>query len=821
MKRTVHFLVVLLLPCLAFAQPPERHGCLILPGGQRPAPVSLTAQQKAQIDETIARSDTFDIIHYNITLDVTDYTGGTLAGSCTVTFQPLMAGQTFIRFDLLDLTVDSVTDAGGTLAFTHDGAFLRVDFAAPPPVGVDQQLTVHYHGNPYQDPVWGGVYFASNIIYNLGIGLSTIPPNFGKALYPCFDSFVERATYSWGVKSAGGRRLHGQGDLTAEVFLGGDTVMRFFEMNDAIPTHVSAFAVGNYADSNWVHTGAYGPVPVRLTALSSGINTMVNKFAGLNDAIDALEFWYGPQPYGRVGYIQTTDGAMEHPTNIAYPIFMNSQPDQDNQDLYSHELGHYWWGDKATPHVHNHMWLKEGPAEYSGHLVEEWRDGHAAFINIVKGNHLNVLRNAHLSDGGFQALSPMPDAHIYGDHTYYKGASVMHNLRGYLGDSLFRQAMTGAQTLLAESDVLPGQFRDALEAASGYDLDAFFNDQVFNPGFSVWVTDAFTSVYDANTSAYDVDVDLRQRLRACPDHYTQVPLDLTLIGNNWERKEYRVTASGETDSYWLEDCPFIPYMVVLNGGMKLNQARMDHEFVIRPGVAFAAQLPWVDFRLDDLVVPDSALVRVEHIWAGPEANNLGAGIGDVSDTHYWRIDGIWPAGLKLDGRVIYDGSGPNDIDFDLYSNTEENAVLAWRATPLDPWTPYPYATITAGNLFNGSGTVDIDTLMKGEYAFANNANVVGVQEQAEGADEVGGQVILVFPTPANETITVSLDAAAHRTLFIDLLDAEGRRVQRTQAAANGTFSRRLDVSALSTGTYTLRVSAMDGRVIGTGRCVVE
>ncbi|MEZ5032179.1 MAG: hypothetical protein R2787_12305 [Saprospiraceae bacterium] len=43
-------------------------------------------------------------------------------------------------------------------------------------------------------------------------------------------------------------------------------------------------------------------------------------------------------------------------------------------------------------------------------------------------------------------LSRLPFQNIYGRHTYWKGASVMHNLRGYLGDSLFRMAQ---QSILA------------------------------------------------------------------------------------------------------------------------------------------------------------------------------------------------------------------------------------------------------------------------------------------------------------------------------------------------------------------------------------
>ena len=45
----------------------------------------------------------------------------------------------------------------------------------------------------------------------------------------------------------------------------------------------------------------------------------------------------------------------------------------------------------------------------------------------------------------------------------------MHNLRGYLGDTLFRQD-DHAHTALYDTAMTAQDFRDALEAGTGYDL---------------------------------------------------------------------------------------------------------------------------------------------------------------------------------------------------------------------------------------------------------------------------------------------------------------------------------------------------------------
>ncbi|MEO8588707.1 MAG: M1 family aminopeptidase, partial [Flavobacteriales bacterium] len=430
--RLLGAVVLVLIVRTAHAQP-NPYGCHYFRNhGHTNAP--LTAAERTQIDETIARSDTFDILHYDIAIDVTRYSAHTIFAATTVDYRALMPDQTYIRFDLLSLVVDSVTSPDGPLTFAYDGSFLRVDLPVAPVVGEEHALTVHYHGDPHRDPDWGGFYFESNYIYNLGIGLTTIPPNFGKVWYPCFDSFVERATYTYHVKSAGTYRLHGQGTFLGEEQLLGDTVIRSYELPQPITTHLSAIAVANYQDSVYIHTGANGDIPVTLTAKPANLAGMVSRFGDLGSAIDALEYWYGPYPYGRVGYVLTTDGALEIPTNVAYPDFMTTQSVSSNRGLFTHELGHHWWGDVVTPHIHNDMWLKEGPAEYSAHLIEEWIGGEAAFVKVVKDNQLYVLKQAHVDDGGFQPLSPMPDEYIYGTHTYYKGAAVVHNLRGYLGD---------------------------------------------------------------------------------------------------------------------------------------------------------------------------------------------------------------------------------------------------------------------------------------------------------------------------------------------------------------------------------------------------
>jgi hypothetical protein len=800
--------VLFLLPVLVALAQPNPFGCHFF--RHQPHFTGYTEQDRTDIQSTIARSDTFDIIHYDIHLDVTNVSGQYIKGVTTVTFRALMPDQQDIRFDLLSLQVDSVTGDGGAYTHVNDGTYLRVFLPYVPEVGVDHELTVHYQGQPHKDPYWGGFYFEQGYIYNLGIGLTSIPPNFGKVWYPCFDSFVERATYSYHVKSTGNYRFHGQGDLVEEVMLEGDTVIRSYAFNYAIPTHLSAIAVSNYNTHEFMHPAMNGPIPVTLKAKPSNLNVMVTKFENLGAAIDACEHWYGPYPFNRVGYIHTIDGALEIPTNIAYPQHMNGQTDYLNRGLFTHELGHMWWGDIVTPHVHNDMWLKEGPAEYSGHLLEEWLSGQEGFEFALKENLIYVMRRAHVNDDGFQALSPMPDEHIYGTHTYYKGALVMHNLRGYMGDEAFRTALQGVQDDHGYSTITPEQFKATLEAYGNMDLTAFFDAWVFGRTYSVFEVLDWSA--EQAGEAWTVQMQVGQKVRGGEQLHHSVPLDVTFINANGEAHEAQVMVGGPANEFTLSS-PFQPAMVVLNRHQRLNLARLDQEVIMSTGPNDNRQLNFAEARIISQNAAEESFVRVEHLWVAPD-QAVAADVLDISGTHYWNIDGLWQDGAPLKARFTYTGDIPTALDHELIGGDEYGLCILYRAHSSDEWQVYPDQLAFPGSdLTNGTGSLEATVLRRGQYAFGRTTGFVNIDD----SQKIPTYDMKVHPVPARDRLTVAGHIPAHHTLIIDVLSLDGRIAGRSVAQAEGDFNEVLDVTPLGAGAYVLRVMTTDGLLVGSSR----
>ena len=789
-------------------------GCrgIDLPCFEHVPPITNQRVVQANYDMTasIARGDTFDIVHYDMDLDLTEYNLQQMTAHAGINLTVLQNGASNVSFDLVELNVDSVFMDGVAVDFSHEEELLVVPAAEGAFFEGDSHvIDVYYHGHPGSDPYWGGVYFASNYIYHMGIGLTSIPPNYGRVWHPCFDNFVERATYTWNVKSAGGRKAHLQGTFLGETFEDGDTLSRSFTLQHPITTHQAAFAVSNYVDSNYIHVGAYGDVPVRLTAKPEDISQMVNKFANLGYAIDALEYWWGPYAWERVGYILTTQGALEIPTNTAYPRSMIEESLYANSDLLSHELGHQWWGNIVAPFIHNHMWIKEGAAEYSSHLYIEWKDGHEDFVSLVKDNQQFVLEECHVQDEGFHPMSPMPDDHIYGRHTYYKGASIHHNLRAYLGDDLYREACQAAISTNFDSHMDPEGFIEVLEQFTGVDLDPYFDAQIFQPGFSTWLIDSTTTIGNS-TSGFETHLYLNQKLRACSSFHENEPLDVSLWGAEWGTTIHPIRVGGEWDEATIyHEEPFV--LIALNADGKLNQGRLDHTVAITETTGLSS-LPWVELRLGCDEITDSVLVRVEHHWAAPDAEPLAFYFDEISASHFWTIDGTWEDGIEgtddlvLDARFSYVGSNNEGLDYDLYNGGELGAFLAWRPSSDATWEQYPDYTWQAGSLENGNGVFKVSVLRKGQYAFALGDVLLNISD-AELTDEISG--MLTYPSPTDSELNI-VNPSTEGKCTVNIYDINGRLVM---AKTLFSESAAIDVSSWKAGVYSAVFSTNEAEVI--------
>jgi hypothetical protein len=787
-RRCTLFLITwLIVIASATAQP---YGCHLHDHEMRveePDPINMAITRAS-----IARSDSVNILHYDIHLDVTDF-GGVLKGVTTVMLTPKIDNIDTLLFDLAKLKVDSVLFQGQLLTFDHQDPYLFVYLPNAYNPNDTLAITVHYGGKPLRDPIWGGFYFEGGYAYNLGIGISSNPPNFGRVWYPCFDNFVERATYDIHVLSSAGRKGYAIGDFVSETVVGQDSFWRHYRMEQLLPTYLTNVAVSNYVAHRDTHTGIYGDVPIELLGRPNNINEMISGFARLGDAIDAIEHWYGSYPWSRVGYVLTTAGAMEHPTNVAFPE-SSLNNGNGNVPLMTHELGHHWWGNITTLREPTDMWIKEGNAEYCAHLLDEWSDGREAFVNTVKSNHEVVLTTVHQEDGDFLPLSGIPFANIYGRHTYLKGASVLHNLRGYLGDSLFRTGQMAILNDFAYNAIDAETYRDHLTQVTGIDAGPFFDAWIFNPGFSSFKIHSWQST--PVPEGQHVQFTLKQGIRATTSYHVNVPIEVSFYSSDWQ-VYYTTVQAGDLFSVHSVIVPFEPVHIALNERYLLNQARLDYQRILTS--TGNNIYPFVKFRVNVQNISDSALVRIDHHWIAPDPV-IDQPQLKISSTNFWVVSGLFPLGFKAQGRLYYDAQASNAfLDSDLAGVNEDSLLLLFRPNATAVWQKYPSYNLLKFVPTDGKGEILINDLQPGEYALGR-----GQFQEVSSIPELNEETLKLFPNPSSGTLFLEWTSSQSMPQTIIWYDMMGRVIFKEDLSDNiGIHSLR--VPDVYPGIYPIQI----------------
>ena len=770
---------------------------------------------------TNERSDTFDILDYDITLDVSDYSGKSVKGACKVTFVAQMENLTGINLDLEKLTVDSVWNDEGHLVFSHLDPLLKVEFSTPMQMGDTAEIWVAYGGKPYandEEGGFGGFYFENNYTYNLSIGIGGDPVNFGRVWFPCFDNFKERSTYHFQIISSVENTARCSGDFVESVALPDNKKMWKYVMPTQLPTYLASVAVSKYESVSWTHDGQFRPIPVNILAKAVDTTNARKQFSYLDDAISALESWYGEMPWSTVGYSITPRGAMENPNNIIYPEAAVKNLSYDNRRLMAHELCHYWWGNTVNPKTASDMWIKEGNAEYGAHLLYEYIGGAAELETRVSDNLNGVLKTAHVDDGDYLPLSPMPKDQTYGTHTYNKGAAVIHNLRAYLGDDLFKMSQREALSTfyLGPMDAL--EYRDILSATSGVDLSDFFNDWIFAPGYSDFEIDSFRSNFHEGLGMWVTQIFVQQKLRRAPHFHNNTPVFLTILDENYQEYAHKAMMSGEFATIEFTSV-FEPKFVLANTKQEMNIAQFnDTKFIASRGISNFRN---TSFQLTTNAISDTAFIHVEHHWTAPDKLAPAQNPTNVrfSENHYWSVKGKLPEGYDGTVQLTYDGTQTSGfIDEDLLQNTEDSLILIYREKPGAPWVEYPNYRKDILSPIDKKGFIRIQNMRLGDYAFANGKfQAVSVQEFS--APDLQWAA---FPNPASDLVQVNgfLKNAERGKLVLSLHSLLGQTLKSEMLEIrSGSFEKEMSLNELPAGVYFLKIGNADGRSFATEKLV--
>lgn len=750
---------------------------------------TLHAQNSTATDEDV------DVLHYSLQLDFTDFSNQRLQGFSDVTIKTLKSVNE-ISLQLEKLQVDSVKLGSSTLNYNHVATNLTIQLASASSINQELTLRIYYQGKPIRDASWGGFYYSGVYAFNLGVAFTSSPHNFGRVWFPCMDNFTDRATYSFYITVSDDKKVLCNGLLKEVNDLSDNKKQYHWELSDPIPTYLASIAIAPYVTNESEHKG----IPIILSSLKEDSLSMAQSFLHLNDCIDAYLTRYGTHNFERIGFnaVPFNGGAMEHATNIAYPLF-GVDGKLTYETLYAHELGHHWWGNTVTCRTAEDMWINEGWASYSERVFLEWVYGKDRYDEDIMSNHKNVLHYAHLRDGDTLAISGVSHENTYGSHVYDKGADVVHTLRGYMGDEDFFKAVESFLTANKFKDVASEDLKNHFQQHTNRDLTAFFDNWVYSPGFPDFQILGYTTKKDG--AGYINAITIGQRLRFAPKFFSKVPMDITFYGKDFQTKTYTIELNSERQtSNLITD--FVPVYAALDMHKKISDAVTDHFIVVQDtgAIDFADAMMTMQVKSNT----DSSLVRVEHHWVGADAYFRDKTTPFLSRERFWTVDGVWNKEFKADATIEYFGreTGTNYsigyLDVDLIRNTEESMVLMYRANPAAIWEECKDYSWEMGSKFDKRGSFTIHNVQRGQYCFAvKEEDRLGVKaEPTQTAD-----FLSVNPNPTTDSIHVDIVKPVRGT--IEITDGNGRLIFAHEL--NNETSLSIEVSEWPSAIYYLGI----------------
>lgn len=359
------------------------------------------------------------------------------------------------------LDIDAVERGGRAVPFTLSPGKVQLSFAVA--ATTDQPFVIRYHGMPKF-----GLEFAPQtpVVYTIFSTSQWVVTE---------DAPSRRATW----------RLSIIVPRTWTVFAVGQPVRRSsisealdvaeWRLERPVPSYTVGFAAG------------------ALTSVSERIGNVTIEFAAsqlsadqlrsaLREAIPMLEFFAAragvPLPGGRYAQVlvpKTVGQEMAGLSLFSDDYGKELLDDHQSVELLAHEFAHQWWGNSVTNADWTHFWLNEGFATFMAAAFREHRFGREAYladIDQMKARYERVRAAGHdrpLIFPDWQHPSADDRAIVY-----QKGGYVLHLLRQELGDDLFWKGLAVYTTTNMGRSVTTGDFKRAMQEATGRDLSTFF-----------------------------------------------------------------------------------------------------------------------------------------------------------------------------------------------------------------------------------------------------------------------------------------------------------------------------------------------------------
>jgi len=407
-----------------------------------------------------------------------------IEGKNTIRYR-VLTEQEIMQIDLQPpLTIKKITQEGQELSYKKEGENVyRVLLAKPQKVGVENEIVVHYSGNPKEAirAPWdggfswkkdgNGKHFVATSCQ--GLGASIWWPN-KDHMYDEVDSMAISVTVPKDLFNVSNGRLIGTEETET-------TRTTHWYVDSPINNYGVNVNIGDYVHFSEKYQGEKGELDLDYWVLKENLDKAKEQFKQTKPMMEAFEHWFGPYPFYEDSFklVEVPYLGMEHQSSVTYGNgYQNGYRGTDLSDsgwglkfdfIIIHEAGHEWFANSITYKDIADMWIHESFTAYSENLFLDYHYGPKAASEYVIGTRKRILNDRPII--GRYNLNRRGSGDMY-----YKGANMLHTLRQLIeDDEKWREILRKMNRVFYHQTVNSQQVENFLSKETGKDLSAFFD----------------------------------------------------------------------------------------------------------------------------------------------------------------------------------------------------------------------------------------------------------------------------------------------------------------------------------------------------------
>ena len=452
--------------------------------------ILLTAQDKNNKlpPEHRAPNREFNMLNIDLNFHF-DLINKKLLGEATETIIPLRMNYDSLHLDAVGMKIINIEMNGKDLPFKYGGKELTA--ALDKPYNIDDTLTyvINYATNPKE-----GIYFVlpdSSYPNRIPQIWSQSEMEDARYWFPCHDypddfltsSVTATVPEDWAVIS-NGHLDKVDDDPTAKQ-------KTFYWVEDQPHViYLISIVAGKYS----IIKSNFGETPLEYCVPEDQVQNAKENFSSTPDILKFYSEVTGQIfPWNKLSLSTVSNfnyGGMENVSAITLTDATlhdkNAEPQESSVSLVAHETAHQWFGDYLTCRSWSNAWLNEGFATFFEALYTRHAFGEDEFNYEIRHDQLaSIYADRQERRPTVYNRYDYP-VDLFSTYIYPRGASILNMMRGMLGDSLFFKSIRHYVHKFKYQNVDTHNFKNAIQEATGYNLDWFFDEWLYKAGHPVF-----------------------------------------------------------------------------------------------------------------------------------------------------------------------------------------------------------------------------------------------------------------------------------------------------------------------------------------------